>query len=199
MRYVGCSLLVLLGAVHLSSAHAHNPVEFMLLSEAKAGAPVEHAIEVASGKRVKRTSIDLEGPKLFASSVGCKGRKLPDKLVVMQWYGIQNKEGEGTATQKALDLVSNGSRTYLFSTSPKYFVSPAQQLTAGEPAPIPDGLDHYLAFPVVETRTSASKSASKTIEIVSASGKEIRETTKAVFICLPASEWHHDESFKSHS
>lgn len=196
MRYVGCISLILLCAFQLSLAQAHNPVEFLLLSEAKAGAPVEHAIEVACDKRMKRTSIDLEGPKLFASSVGCKGRKPPEKLVVMQWYEIKNRQGQGKASQKALDLVSSSSQTHTISASPKYFVSPAQQLSEGEPAPIPGGLDHYLAFPVLETQKGASTSAGKAVEIVSASGKESRTTAKPVFVCLPASEWHHDESFE---
>jgi hypothetical protein len=70
----------------------------------------------------------------------------------------------------------------------EYLLSPSQLITTGSPDSIPHGLDNYKAYRVVD-----AVSLDRQINLKASSGPEVRRLGKPIFVCLPASQWHHEE------
>lgn len=187
--------LVVAFSLFAEPAHGHNPVDYLEVFAASAGVPVEHDVDLACEGFFERKSISLVGPTHFSASVGCSGKSAPKQGVFMHWYQIASEESSvGTKELKTLDFLRNSKNLKLeIATTPSFLLSPSQLLGSGEPAPVPDGLDHFLAF---EVRTELS--LDKEVEITGGltSSKSSRKLGKAKYICVPAHEWHHDEEFE---
>jgi len=176
-------------------AHGHNPVDYLEVFAASAGVPVEHDVDLACEGFFERKSISLVGPTHFSASVGCSGKSAPKQGVFMHWYQVAGEEGSNATKElKTLDFLRNSKNLKLeIATTPSFLLSPSQLLGSGEPAPVPDGLDHFLAF---EVKTDLS--LDKEVEITGGAGASIasRKIGKAKYVCVPAHEWHHDEEFE---
>lgn len=187
-------LALMLISLNIGSVQAHNPVDYLEVFAAKAGAPVEHDVELACEGLFERRTLDLAGPTHFSASVGCSGKPAPKSGVFIHWYAIAGTPDQADSQKvKTLDFLRNSKNLSLeIDTTPKFFLSATQLLSSGEPAPAPEGLDHYLAFAVKD-----APSLEKEVAItggLNASQKK-RELGKPRYICLPAHEWHHDEEF----
>lgn len=72
--------------------------------------------------------------------------------------------------------------------SAEYFLSPAQRITSGPPSDIPEGLDLYKAYRVLD---EAPRELDITLTGGVSDGK--RRVGKPIFVCFPTEEWHHEE------
>jgi hypothetical protein len=136
---------------------------------------------------------DLEGPTLWSQSVGAFSKDAPEKAVLLSGYRVVSQHGKTRQQIKILDFVRKGGSTELtIQSAPEFFFSPAQRLAAGEPDPIPEGVDRYLAFRIVDAPALEQK-----VELTQATGsKSQRILGRPLLACLPAEEWHHDEHFE---
>jgi hypothetical protein len=89
-----------------------------------------------------------------------------------------------------LDFVRGADSTDLTIESSAYLLSPAQRITTGAPSPIPDGLDYYKAYKIID-----AAALNQTVELTDATGSTKRKLGKPLLLCVPTKEWHHEEFF----
>ena len=174
----------------------HNPVDYLEVFDVAAGVPIEHDVELECEDILARKSLSLRGPVRFSGSIGCMKKAGPKDRAFICWYKVERDPQPAEQRKiKTLDFLRNGKNLELkIESEPSFLLSPAQYLSAGEPAPVPEGLDHYLAFKVTE-EASIGKSVQLTGRLNGEKTSQ-RQVGKAAYICLPTSEWHHDEHFE---
>lgn len=174
-----------------SSVRAHTPVEFLEVSTAEPARLIEHAVDLKSVFDDERVTTDLAGPKMFSRSVGCLDRPAKKLKAYLNWFQIVEPREEPARQVSVLDLVRGYEKKMLTIGAAEFLLTPAQQITSGAPDPIPEGLDHYKAYRVVDPPT-----VSLDVKLTDSPAKDSRKIGKPIFVCLPVSEWHHDDTFK---
>lgn len=174
-----------------STALGHTPVEFLEVIEGKPSLLIEHGVEVQGLLDKQKSETDLEGPYLFSIAIGCMDREVKKQKAYLSWYKIVGGQQERQRKVNVVDLVS-GAKSGLTIGSAEYFLSPAQRITSGPPSEVPDGLDHYKAYRIVD---SASREIEVTVTDSVVKGQRI--IGKPIFLCTAAEEWHHDEHFSA--
>lgn len=173
-----------------SWSRAHTPVEFLEVLEGKPSNLIEHGIEVKGIFDAKKSIIDLEGPYCFSAAVGCLGREAKKQKAYFSWYRIVRPKQEAPRQVACIDLIRGGETTPLTIGAAEFFVSPAQRITTGAPSEIPDGLDHFKAYRILN-----APAREMDVTLTESLGPAKRRVGKPAFLCIAAEEWHHDEYF----
>ena len=174
------------------TAHAHTPVEFLEVIRVEPSHQVEHAVELKSQFDSEKVSTVLKGPRFFARSIGCLGREEKRRPAFLNWYEITNQVDETERNIEILDLVRGGDSKALKLGNAEYYLNPAQLIRSGKPEPIPEGLDRYKAYRVVDPPIVEQR-----VRLTAGSETEDRTLLKPVLVCLPVREWHHDDFFSA--
>lgn len=183
------SLFVILS---LNQAVAHTPVEFLEVLKVDPANSIEHAVDLQGVYDLRKVSSNLVGPEYFALAVGCFDRAAKKTKAYQQWYRIADPMPEPQRTVTVLDLVRGSENMTLSIGTAEYFLSPAQRITSGQPAPVPQGLDQYKAYRVVDPVSLASE-----IRMDDGTQQRKRQLSIPLFVCVPVEEWHHDDYFAS--
>jgi hypothetical protein len=69
-------------------------------------------------------------------------------------------------------------------------LSPAQLIATGAPEPIPNGLDHYKAYRVIDAPPIHQQ-----VRLTHSVGPAERTLGKPLYVCLSVDEWHHEDHF----
>lgn len=174
-------------------AAAHTPVEFLEVFSGQPATATVHPIDVKSVLDAERRTIELEGPRYFSSSVGALNRAAKKPTAHLSWYQISEPAPAERRDIAVLDLVRGMQAEPLSIGAVEFFLSPAQRITSGAPDPIPDGLDHFMAYRIHDA--GAVEVTSK-LSNGSASASSERKLATPRFLCVPAEEWHHEEYFE---
>ncbi len=173
-------------------AAAHTPVEFLEVVSGEPSIPIEHAVDLKSEFDEKKETTLLSGPHHFAYAVGCMGRPVKEIKAYLTWYKILDPKREPQRKVEVLDFARGADHTSLTIESAEYLLSPAQRITSGPPSDIPDGLDHYIAYRIID-----APSLELTVELSDSYAAAKRKLGKPLFLCVAAQEWHHDEFFEA--
>ncbi|MGI9473520.1 MAG: DUF7450 family protein [Rubripirellula sp.] len=173
-----------------TTAEAHTPVDFLEVLEVKPAQMIEHGVQLKTRFDAEPVPTDLRGPKFFSQAIGALGRDRKTPLAYLNWFSIANVKSEPVRSLAILDMVRGSTSKNLTIGDAQYFLSTAQRITSGAPEPIPDGLDLYKAYRVMD-----GGSVDLDLEMTGAVGTSKRTVGKPLFVCLPTAEWHHDERF----
>ena len=185
------SLCIFLSAcLHSAQAMGHAPVEFMEVSEGKPSNLIEHDVQVKAVIDDKKRSVELAGPYFFSQAVGCMGRRVKDPKAYLSWYKLVDAKKEDERKVVVTDLFRGTDKTPLTIGSAEFLLSPSQRITAGPPARVPHGLDHYIAY-----RVLGAPSVKLDVELTASAVPTKRRVGKPIFLCVPTEEWHHEEYF----
>ena len=177
-------------AVFDSLALAHTPVDFLEVVEVEPARTITHAVELKSRFDRKKVETELEGPRYFSRSVECLNRPVKNPLAYLTWFELVAPAVEPVREIDVLDMIRGGSNKSLRIKSAEFLLTPAQLITTGAPESVPDGLDHYKAYRIVD-----APSLDQEVTLTDISGPRKRRLGKPLFVCLPVREWHHDEFF----
>ena len=175
-----------------------------LLAVASAATPLNSFEVVAvTPSRVIKHEVDLKGPfddnafenlltgpRRFSHAVGFEQKAVQERKSCLNWYQILEPSTEPRRTLTVRDaLRANGAYQITIGRS-AFLLSPAQRLTTGSPSPIPDTLNYFKAYEILD-----APSINQKVKLSGTFGPAERTATKAVFLCVPVEEWHHDEHF----
>lgn len=169
---------------------AHTPVDFLEVLKAEPARPIEHGVDLKGTFDAERVETDLVGPKMFSRAVGCLNRPVKKPLACLSWFEIVDSAVEPVREVIILDMIRGGSDKKLRIQSAEYLLSPSQLITTGAPEPVPDGLDHYKAYRIVD-----APALDREVTLSDSLGPGKRRLGKPLFVCLAVREWHHDEYF----
>jgi len=186
-RISGCLIAVMTAG---SIIHAHTPVEFLEVSAGKPASLVEHTVTLQSAFDEAKVETMLSGPHHFSQAVGCLDRPAKEPIAYLNWYQIVGGKKEATRRVSVLDFMRGADNTELTIESAEYLLSPAQRITTGAPSDIPEGLDYYKAYKIVD-----AAALNRTVEVTDSAGGTKRQLGKPLLLCVPTKEWHHDEFF----
>ncbi|NND96231.1 MAG: hypothetical protein HKN47_02745 [Pirellulaceae bacterium] len=188
-RPLACLLLV---AASTATVLAHTPVEFLEVIAVEPARMIEHAVDLKSKFDPEKVQTDLQGPVMFARSVGCMGRAANNQPAYLNWFKIVKPAGEPVRELSVLDMVRGDGSKSLKIQNAEYLLSPSQLITSGTPDEIPDGLDHYKAYRIIDASALDRK-----VTLTNSVGPAQRTLGKPIFVCLAVREWHHDEYFSA--
>lgn len=139
--------------------------------------PVFHGLEIKASSDSEKRWASLKGPKFYSAPIRETPGELPSYL---SWYEIRKPKAE---TPRSITLRDSFSGEQSFTVTlgdPAFFAMPVQTLGDGAPKQIPETLDHFIAF-----------------KIINPESVELPEPTpgKPAYVCIPAEEWHHAEHF----
>ena len=185
-------LLIIASFVWVTSVQAHSPVEFLEVLEGKPSTLIEHGVELKSQIDDEKQSTNLTGPHFFSVAVGCMDRTVKTPKAYLSWYKIVDPRKSDRRKLSVVDLVRGADGEPLTIGSAEYFLSPSQRISTGPPSSIPDGLDHYKAYRIVDSRRRELA-----VNLSGSKGKANRIVGKPLFLCVAAEEWHHDEHLQA--
>jgi hypothetical protein len=135
--------------------------------------PVLHGLEVKTPLDQARRWISLRGPEYYSSPDQTKSGDVTNYLT---WYQIRKPAPEPVKKVQLSDQFS-GRKSFTVSLgSPAFYLIPSQTVKDGPPSEIPEDLDHYVAFQIVDVDSVM-----------------LPEPTpgKPAFVCVPAEQFHH--------
>tara|TARA_R110002049_G_scaffold27321_4_gene94467 strand:+ start:4624 stop:5436 length:813 start_codon:yes stop_codon:yes gene_type:complete len=188
--------LVLLGPIAcvlpLKSSRAHRPFEFLQVYRVSPSNGVDHEVDLQSVLDQDRCESRLLGPRHFSETVGCLDRPASTPDAYLNWYQIADP---GPAPQRrvtVIDLVRGGANSELKIGQAEFLLCPAQRIVSGPPHPIPAGLDHYVAFKVIQPVEMQIG-----VDVQSAGGTQRRILTRPIYCCVSTRQWHHSQFIDS--
>ncbi len=161
-----------------ASAVAHKPVGFLEVLQVQPSALIEHEVDTKGPFDRQRIEIDLAGPRFFSRSVAAMDRPVGKAKAYLNWFEIVGAEEQPKREVSVLDMVRGSENLKLTVATPKYLLSPAQLITTGTPDPVPHGLDHYLAYEVID-----GKSMQMELKVTDSTGSRRRRVGKPLFFC----------------
>ncbi len=153
---------------------------------------IEHEVDVKGPFDDKAMETLLSGPVLFSHAVGVDQTAAKEPKACLNWYRIERPAKESPRTLTVSGSLEGGKneKHEMTIASPAFLLSPAQRLTSGTPDPVPEGLSYFKAY-----RIDDAKPIKQSVKLNGAFGPKQRTAAKAVFLCVPVEEWHHDEHF----
>jgi hypothetical protein len=110
----------------------------------------------------------------------------------MSWYRIAEPIQMAPRNLSVLDMVRGSENTMLTIGRAEFLLGPTQRIKSGPPTPIPDGLDHYKAYKIID-----AADMQMSVEISTAERVDQREITRPIYLCVSTEEWHHEKHFSS--
>ena len=190
MRFFGVLALMLACVLNSSTSLGHSPVDFLEVIRVKPAQVIEHGVETRSRYDSMKKESSLEGPAYFSRGVGAMKRAVKSPRAYMNWFVIKNPTQLPKRQVDVLDMVRGGTSKQLQIGNAEFLISPSQLLTSGAPDEIPDGLDIYKAYKIHD-----GKSVDLKLDVESSLGSGKVSVGRPAYLCMPAEEWHHDETF----
>lgn len=168
-------------------------LEPMAVQSARPDDPIRHDLKIKSVLDSASRKVSLEGPT-HHSHASATARDAAKKEARFNWYAIA-KPLPGSPREVAVSLENGGKQTVKVSLGKAvHFLSAAKKLSDGKPPPAPDHLSHFVAY-----RIDRTEGGSPAAVVFSSGTSTIKvRPAKAVFLCLPAEEWHHGEHSPVH-
>lgn len=182
--------LLMLCLATVDQALGHTPVEFLEVIEVAPAQSIAHDVDLKTSLDEERITTSLRGPAFYSQAIGAMDRNRKKPVAYLNWFEITNRSQEPLRSLSILDLVRGGSNKNLNIGAAEYFLSPAQRITTGTPDPIPEGLDLYKAYRIIDGTPVGID-----LSLTDAMGSPNVKVGRPLYVCLPTSEWHHDETF----
>jgi hypothetical protein len=132
----------------------------------------------------------LTGPQLFSHAVGFGDNAAQDEDAYLNWYKITQPPAEARRIVSVRDPLQGNETYQLTIENATFFLAAAQRITSGPPSKLPDGLNQFKAYKIV-----GDHQAGQQVKLSGTYGAEHRTASKAIFLCVPVAEAHHDEHF----
>ena len=171
-------------------ALAHIPVEFLEVLSVTPAQQVEHSVDLKSRFDERRVETPLRGPAFFSRAVGCMDRPAKKVRANLNWFRIDQPDEQPVRKVEVLDIVRGSNGKMLSIGGAEFLLSPSQLITTGAPDAVPDGLDHYKAYRIVD-----APEVEMSVQLTGSARPSQRRLGKPVYLCLPVQEWHHHEHF----
>lgn len=169
-------------------------LEPMAVHAAQPEDPIRHDLKIKSVLDSASRKVLLKGPT-HHSHAGAAVRDAAKKEARFNWYAIA-KPLPVSPREVTVSLENGGKQTVKVSLGKAVrFLSAAKKLSEGKPPPAPDHLSHFVVYQIDRTEGGSPPAA-----LVFSSGTSTIKVrpAKAVFLCLPAEEWHHGEHSPVH-
>ena len=190
-NFVRCSAMVLCVLVHFTSTGtADEPVGFCEVVAVTPSRTINHEIDLKGQFDKEVTETFLTGPQLFSHAVGFGGKAPANEDTYLNWYKIEKPVAEPRRVLSVRDPLRGNGRHQIVIENAAFLLSPSQRVTSGPPSRIPAELNPFKAYRIVGSVTGNWKA-----KLTGSFGPEERVATKAVFLCVPVQQWHHDEHF----
>ena len=151
---------------------------------------INHEVELKGSFDDGTIETLLTGPKLFSQSVGIGTERKQGQLAYLNWYRITKPTDEPQHVLSVRDGLSGKKTHQITIEESEFLLSPAQRITTGPPSQVPEELNHFKAYRVVN-----AAQLSKKLQLSGAFGGVDRTVVKVAFFCLPVEQWHHHERF----
>jgi hypothetical protein len=177
--------------VHFTlTGKANEPVGFCEVVVVTPSRTINHEIDLKGQFDEEVTETFLMGPQLFSHAVGFGGKTPVNEDTYLNWYKIEKPVAEPRRALYIRDPLRGNGRHQIVIGNAAFLLSPSQRVTSGPPNPIPAGLNPFKAYRIVGSNPGNWKA-----RLTGSFGPKDRVATKAVFLCLPVEQWHHDEHF----
>jgi hypothetical protein len=183
-----CALLLWVLVFAYSVAAASEPVGFFEVVAVTPSRVINHEVDLKGRFDSGVTETFLKGPVLFSHAVGFGDEAVQLPNAYLNWYKIEKPVSEPRRTLSVRDSLRGNEKVEVTVENSAFLLSPSQRVTAGPPSRVPDGLNHFKAYRIVN-----SPKMQRELHITGAFGPEDRVTTKAALLCVPVEQWHHDE------
>ena len=185
-----CHVLFALWFISPQPASADDPVGFCEVVAVTPSRTINHEIDLKGQFDKEVTETFLTGPQLFSHAVGFGGKAPANEDTYLNWYKIEKPVAEPRRALSIRDPLRGNGRHQIVIENAAFLLSPSQRVTSGPPSRIPAGLNPFKAYRIVGSDTGNWKA-----KLTGSFGPEERVATKAVFLCVPVQQWHHDEHF----
>lgn len=172
-------------------ASADAPSHCFEVLTVNASRVIKHEVDLKGPFDQDRVERLLVGPELFSHEIGFDNVGLQQAKAYLNWFKIAKPAKEPKRIVTIRDALQTNGTRQLTIKALVYLLSPAQRLTSGSPSPIPDNLNHFLAYEIADAPETKQQ-----LKLGGAFGPENRTSIRAVFLCVPAEQWHHDEHAK---
>jgi hypothetical protein len=166
------------------------PLDYFEVLSVKPSSQIDHDVELKGPFDQALLETTLTGPQYFAISVGVNGRKVGGPEAYFTWYEIVRPKSEALRTLRLRDPLRAGAVRQISVCDVEFLLSPAQRIVSGPPAPLSDRLSHFKAYRIVDDPPKLA-----TLKLKGAMGSGQRTTSKAILLCVPAEERHHEEQY----
>ena len=203
-------------------ACAANPLEFFEVVNVTPSRAIKHKVQSKSPFDNDVIETVLTGPRFFSHAVGfidpCAAngpiaseetRSVPETTnqpdgigragvnnheaiqeprAYLNWYEIAQPPKEPRRTVVVRDPLRGNDAHSITIGSSAFLLSPAQRITTGSPSPIPGGLNYFKAYRILDAPL-----VRQMVKLMGSLGPEDRTATRAILLCVPIEQWHHDE------
>jgi hypothetical protein len=143
------------------------------------------ALQGQFDKEYKKAAIS--GPLFFANPVSKNDGKIQDPNAHLNWYRLRQEEREPT---RRVSVENQFGKQQLVIDIAALLAVPTKKSLDGRTY-VPEGLDHYKVYRVVE-----GKPVNKKVALVDQFGRENNIAIRPVFFCVPVSKQHGSRTNK---
>ena len=176
----------------VSSERPGDNVQFYDVIKVKPRDKIDHRVQISDPFNKNLISVRLRGPLYWSRPIGNalhSVRTNRNPPAIMSWYTVHQADLQADRTLLLADRLS--ARPYKVKLAePMYLLSPAQRVTTGDPAAIPQDLNYFLAYRIKQ----GGRPVGEFKKLVIANVPK-RELLSPYFVCLPVEERHHFDHF----
>jgi hypothetical protein len=191
VNFLRCSAVFSCIVIPLApAASADLPVGFCDVLEVTPSRTIRHEIDLKGQFDKEVTEAYLTGPQRFSHAVGLGEKRPAKKETYLNWYKIEKPRAEPRRALSVRDPLRGNAQQQIVIEHAAFLLSPSQSVTSGPPSRIPDGLNPFKAYRIVD-----SIPARWQVKLTGSFGTPDRVATRPVLFCVPVQQWHHDEHF----
>jgi hypothetical protein len=169
-------------------ARADTPIESFEVVTVTSSRVIKHEVDLKGPFDVDAVERFLVGPQLFSHAIGFEKDAIQQPKAYLNWFKIAKPANEPKRVVTVRDALRGENAREITIDRPAYLLSPAQRLGSGSPGAVPDSLNYFMAYTI-----DGAPEIKQQVKLTGAFGPEDRTATKAVFLCVPVEQWHHDE------
>ena len=171
-------------------ASAGKPVGFFEVVTVTPSRVINHEVDLKGPFDDDVTETILVGPERFSHTVDLGKKAVHSQKAYHNWYKISRPINESQRSVTVRDPLRGNAAQQITVENAAFLLSPSQRVTTGPPSPVPEGLNYFKAYQIVD-----GPRISQQVRLTGTFGPEERTATTAVLFCVPVDEWHHDEHF----
>ena len=181
-----------IAGITASSGKAAEPAEYFEVMKVAPREKIDHRVRISVPFKGDMLPVRLRGPVYFSQPLvsPASSEKPPRKPpAILNWYTVQEPALQIDRTLLLADFLSD--RPYRVKLAePMYLLSPAQKVTTGDPAAIPQDLNYFLAYRIEQSDQPVDAYKNLVIE-----RPPERKLLSPYLVCLPIEERHHFDHF----
>ena len=187
----GCLIALLCTLTLLNTvASARAAGDYFEVMDVTPSRVINHEIELKGPFDDDLIKTRLTGPQLFSHAVGSGEKAAQDRNAYLNWYKIAQPATEPRRILVICDSLRGNKAHQITIQNSAFLLLPAQRVTTGPPSPLPDGLDHFKAYKIVN-----ATQVSQQVKLAGTYGPADRTATKAAYLCVPVEQRHHHDHF----